>query len=322
MKGLQRTNTLIFKNGANPQKRFCPVLFVVSFALDLTALILNNGTILCDFVKKALDIRWEKYYIITWGDIMEWNEVVISKIHSIVSINVKGGDGGKVNRRFSGLVFAKNGSVSYRMNGEEYVLDSGHVVYLPCADYVYEPTNDGVCYQINFDCNFDSGKFLAFPISDPEIYEEKIEDLRKIFYEENGMHSHHASLAALYDILAALDKEFEASQQGEYSRTAIRIMRSEFADVELSNDVIAERLNISTVYFRKLFLRETGISPMAYLRKLRMDKAKEYLKLPGVSVSDTAYAVGYSGIYPFSRVFKREIGISPAKYAAKYKNSY
>ena len=76
------------------------------------------------------------------------------------------------------------------------------------------------------------------------------------------------------------------------------------------------------LYFRKLFLREMGMSPMAYLRKMRIEKAKEYLKLPSMSVSETAYAVGYSGIYPFSRVFKRETGESPSNYSAKYRNSY
>ncbi len=253
---------------------------------------------------------------------MEWNEIVVSKIHSMFNIDVAIGDGGKVNRRFSGLIFAKSGSVLYSMNGEEYVLDREHLVYLPCADYFYEPTENGICLQLNFECNFDIGEFLVFPISDVALYEEKLENLRRMFYEENGAHSHHACLAALYDILTSLDKESVSSEHGEYSRAAIDIMRSELSDPELSNDAIAQRLNISTVYFRKLFFRETGMSPMAYLRKMRMEKAKEYLKLPLMSVSETAYAVGYSGIYPFSRVFKREMGEAPSAYSAKYKNSY
>ncbi len=253
---------------------------------------------------------------------MEWNEVVINKIHSVFDIEVRTGRMVKVCRRSSGLVFAKSGRVVYRMNGEEYVLDKGHMVYLPCADYYYEPTEYGICFQINFDCNFDRGEFLSFPISDADLYEQMIENLRRMFYDENGAHSHHACLAALYDVLSSLDKESVSSEQGEYSRAAIAIMRSDFADPELSNDTIAQRLNISTVYFRKLFLKETGVSPMAYLRKMRMEKAKEYLKLPSMSVSEVAYAVGYSGIYPFSRVFKREMGESPSAYSAKYKNSY
>lgn len=253
---------------------------------------------------------------------MEWNEVVINKIHSIVNIDLEKDHGGKVSRRFSGLIFAKSGSVTYKMNGEQYILDADHMVYLPCADYSYETTGSGMCFQMNFDCNFDKKEFLVFPISDRELYEGKIEALRRAFYNESGEHSRHGSFAAFYDILTVLDKESVSAERGEYSRAAIDIMRSELSEPELSNDIIAQRLNISTVYFRKLFLREMGMSPMAYLRKMRIEKAKEYLKLPSMSVSETAYAVGYSGIYPFSRVFKRETGESPSTYSAKYRNSY
>ena len=253
---------------------------------------------------------------------MEWNETVVKKIHSILNIPVEAGKSGKVARRFSGLVFAKSGSVVYRLDGEEYISDGTNIVYLPVADYTFEPTADGICPQINFECDFDKHEFLTFPVSDIGIYEEKFEKLRRMFYDENSSHSHHACFAVLYDILTSLDRESGASEFGEYSKAAIEIMRLEFSSPELSNDMIASRLNISTVYFRKLFLKEVGISPMTYLRKMRMEKAKEYLKLPSMSVGETAYAVGYSGIYPFSRVFKKEVGISPCRYASKYKNSY
>ena len=64
------------------------------------------------------------------------------------------------------------------------------------------------------------------------------------------------------------------------------------------------------------------MSPMAYLRRLRMEKAKELLKLPEKSVGEIAEEVGYSGIYQFSRVFKREALMTPSEYASRYKDSY
>ena len=253
---------------------------------------------------------------------MEWNKSVVSKLHSILDINVEKGKGGKVNRHFSGLVFAKNGSVAYRMNGEEYVSDGTNVLYLPCGAYTYEPLSDDVCPQINFECDFDRSEFLVFPVSNISVYEEKFENLRRMYYNENGTHSHHACLAALYDIMSSLDRESASSEYGKYIRMAISIMHGEYADPCLSNDRVAERLNISTVYFRKAFLKETGKSPMAYLRKLRMEKAKELLKLPEKSVGEIAEEVGYSGIYQFSRVFKREALMTPSEYASRYKDSY
>lgn len=254
---------------------------------------------------------------------MEWNETVVSRIHSVFNIKVEEGKGGRVNRRFSGLVFAPHGKVVYYMNGEEYVSDGTNVLYLPAGgNYTYISLSDDVCPQINFDCDFDRCEFLSFPVSRISVYEEKFENLRKMYYNENGTHSHHACLAALYDILTSLDSESGLAEYGEYSRAAIGIMREEYSDAELSNDSIAARLNISTVYFRKVFQNDVGMPPIAYLRKLRIERAKELLRLPGKRVGEVAFEVGYSGIYSFSRVFKRETGMTPGEYADRYKDAY
>lgn len=83
----------------------------------------------------------------------------------------------------------------------------------------------------------------------------------------------------------------------------------------LTNDQLAKQTEFSTSYFRKLFSDVYGISPLAYQRTLRINKAKEMLKSHTGSVSEIAAALGYSNIYDFSRVFKQETGISPSAYA-------
>ena len=60
--------------------------------------------------------------------------------------------------------------------------------------------------------------------------------------------------------------------------------------------------NISTVYFRKLFTKTFGISPIKYLKKIRMQKAKELLMADSGSISDIARLTG------FTKVFKAENG--------------
>lgn len=254
---------------------------------------------------------------------MEWNESVVGKIHSVLNIKVEAGKGGKVNRPFSALVFAPKGKVVYYMNGEEYVSDGTNVVYLPAgSNYTFMAFEDDICPQINFDCDYDKCEFISFPVSRISVYEEKFEKLRQMYYSENGTRSHHACLAELYDVLASLDSESDLAEYGEYSRAAIRIMREEYSDTELSSDSIASRLNISTVYLRKVFLKDVGMPPIAYLRKIRMERAKELLRLPEKRVGEVAFDVGYSGIYSFSRVFKREIGMTPGEYADRYKDAY
>ena len=72
---------------------------------------------------------------------------------------------------------------------------------------------------------------------------------------------------------------------------------------------------ISTVYFRKLFTEIAGDSPIHYAEALRIKKAKELLRSDYDSITGVAIALGYRGIYEFSRSFRRMTGISPSEYA-------
>lgn len=254
---------------------------------------------------------------------MEWSKTVVTRIHNILNVIVKKDERGRVERNFSALVFAPKGKVVYRMNGEEYVSDGTNVIYLPAGGiYIFEAFEDDVCPLINFECDFDRCEILSFPVSDISVYEKKFKKLREIYYNDNSPRAHHACLMALYDIMASLEGEYDEMGHGEYSRKAIAIMAERLFDPLLSNTEIAHALNISTVYFRKLFSDELGTPPMSYLRKMRIEKAMELLRIPEKSVGEIATEVGYSGIYPFSRVFKRETGMTPSDYAAKFKDAY
>ncbi|MBQ8208147.1 MAG: helix-turn-helix transcriptional regulator [Clostridia bacterium] len=253
---------------------------------------------------------------------MEWNEITISKIESFIDVPIEKGDFRRVDRRFSGLAFAPCGKVVYYHGGKEYISDSTHVLYLPANEkYTLECFEGDICPILNFVCDFDRSEFLSFTVPDTSVFVEKYDKMKEKHYGADE-DRHHFCLRELYDILAFLGRVSLPDEKGEYSRDAIRIMRKNLAKNELSNDSIAAMLNISTVYFRKVFYEEVGMPPMSYLRKLRMERAMELLKIPKKSVGEVAAEVGYSGIYPFSRVFKRETGMTPSDYAAKYKNAY
>ena len=74
---------------------------------------------------------------------------------------------------------------------------------------------------------------------------------------------------------------------------------------------------VSEVYLRRLFLKETGMSPMAYLQKERIAEAKRHLSRTGESVTAIAALCGYSDVYVFCHAFKRETGKTPTEYRAE-----
>ena len=65
-----------------------------------------------------------------------------------------------------------------------------------------------------------------------------------------------------------------------------------------------------------LFRELTGYSPMEYLRRLRIERARELLANPSLSIKEVADGAGFSDPNHFSRVFARLDGIPPTAYRA------
>jgi AraC-like DNA-binding protein len=70
-------------------------------------------------------------------------------------------------------------------------------------------------------------------------------------------------------------------------------------------------LRMNAAYVSSLFSRAVGVPFKIYLTELRMEKARELLGEAANSVSDVAYAVGYSSGDRFRFAFKKATGLSP-----------
>jgi AraC-like DNA-binding protein len=81
----------------------------------------------------------------------------------------------------------------------------------------------------------------------------------------------------------------------------------------LSVDDLARESAMSTSSFHRAFKSVTGDTPLQYLKKIRLDKARGLLMHQNVQVNAAAYEVGYESPSQFSREFKRLFDISPSE---------
>lgn len=79
-------------------------------------------------------------------------------------------------------------------------------------------------------------------------------------------------------------------------------------------NTISEHFGFSSSYMTKIFSKHDGITPSKYIRKFRINKAKQLLADNSLSIHIIANAVGYSDPFHFSKSFKQETGFSPATY--------
>lgn len=105
-----------------------------------------------------------------------------------------------------------------------------------------------------------------------------------------------------------------ATPNGDFAQISkiLRIMESKFAD-KLDVEQLADLAHMSSSKFHKAFKEVTSESPLQYLKKLRLNKAKYLMVQKDKKANVAAYEVGYESPSQFSREFKRYFGQSPAE---------
>ncbi|MBB6549715.1 AraC family transcriptional regulator [Nonomuraea rubra] len=81
---------------------------------------------------------------------------------------------------------------------------------------------------------------------------------------------------------------------------------------------LAERLHLSRGYLVRRFKAETGLPPMAYLSRFRVERAAVLLLHSDQSITRIAEAVGWPDANHFARRFRAHYGMSASAYRAKF----
>lgn len=71
--------------------------------------------------------------------------------------------------------------------------------------------------------------------------------------------------------------------------------------------------------FKRRFTQATGLTPIAYVQRLRIEDAKRRLERTTASVDDISWRVGYEDAAFFRRLFKRTTGLAPGAYRKRFR---
>lgn len=97
-------------------------------------------------------------------------------------------------------------------------------------------------------------------------------------------------------------------------------MEQNIGDSDMKINDIAEAIGISRSVFQARLKELTGLTPIDYVKKARIDRACYLLRHSHNNINQIAYAVGYSDPKYFSRVFKKSTGMTPTEYKDKDSN--
>jgi AraC-like DNA-binding protein len=105
-----------------------------------------------------------------------------------------------------------------------------------------------------------------------------------------------------------------AMHSGVFSQVAhaLKVMQSDYS-TKLDVEQLASVARMSASAFHRAFKEITSDSPMQYLKKVRLTKARDLIVQENMKAYIAADRVGYESSSQFSREFKRYFGQSPAE---------
>ena len=80
-----------------------------------------------------------------------------------------------------------------------------------------------------------------------------------------------------------------------------------------------KRSKLAERTFKRRFTAATGLAPIAYVQRLRIEDAKRRLERTDVAVDEISWRVGYEDAAFFRRLFKRTTGLAPGAYRKRFR---
>jgi len=123
---------------------------------------------------------------------------------------------------------------------------------------------------------------------------------------------HHEGLAPFITFEGRTD-------HGDAEITAAQRWLGENFPVASPVETVIKHSRLATRTFKRRFVAATGLTPLSYVQRLRIEDAKRRLERTESSIDEISWRVGYEDAAFFRRLFKRTTGMTPGAYRKKFR---
>jgi len=250
---------------------------------------------------------------------------------------------------FSELVIVLNGHATHIVNDEISFIKKGHVFVIngetthaykdPCSfeicNIMYKPE---MMIQLGSDLRSFEGyhamfvleplyhnkksinKHMYLSLNNMEFIEEFIADM---IDEYHGKRPGYKTLltSKFTELVVYLSRHHESSgktSEGQvmHLAAAVSYIEDHYLD-HLTLEDIALYANISVRHLNRIFKSFYQTSPIAYLQRLRMERACQLLRLTRLPITQVSYQSGFNDSNYFTRLFTKTYGMSPKLFRQK-----
>ncbi len=136
-------------------------------------------------------------------------------------------------------------------------------------------------------------------------------------YHKSEKHGQNPTEHLLLDVFEKFLKQKSTQKIPSWAKELRELIQDQI-DTNISLKQLSQDLDINPAYLsREFFKYFDNLSFGDYIRKLRIEKAIEYLNNPAYSLTKIAYLTGFSDQSHFTRIFKKYTGQNPSVYRKK-----
>lgn len=142
--------------------------------------------------------------------------------------------------------------------------------------------------------------------------DQRWQALRNLFLYESGRNAAHSQ--SLNDLFRYASRLLVKKDRP----VSIKYLQDHFQE-EFNLNKLAALEHYNPTYYCQWFQKKTGLTPGAYLQKLRLQRAKSLLLNTDLSLLQIAHEVGYEQQSSLTRLFKQKESVSPTDFRKKFR---
>ena len=224
------------------------------------------------------------------------------------------------------LLYMVSGHADYLLDGEWQTVGEGKIVlYRPQVPQFYRTYSQVpmLCRWVHFsgteaaalleECGMGHGNLFSpglCPAAEALLKSMAGEMLHREPMYRIMLESQFRQAMALFGRQMAQRKSSPADSGRQKMLSVMDYMNRHYFE-SLQTEELAAHCGLSKYHFIHLFRMCTGMTPYAYLIRIRMERAQTLLQTGDMTVQEVAFVCGYQDPLYFSRAFSKHFGISP-----------
>ncbi|MBQ8358044.1 MAG: helix-turn-helix transcriptional regulator, partial [Clostridia bacterium] len=197
-------------------------------------------------------------------------------------------------------------------NGQHRSVKRGDVLYIPAGSNYFQEceSEELICFHLGISGRV-APEMQILQTDDPDticrLFERAFE-----CWQQKVQNYEYLCMSVLYEIIARSHATIchDRSDPHTVLAPAMRYLGKHIYDTDLSLQAVCEQSHISRTYFNRLFYDANHCTPVAYINRQRINRAKQFLISGSYTNAEIAYLCGYRDVKYFYVLFKKATGMT------------